>query len=28
VTVDAGGSADEEVAAVIATLNLSPSRQS
>ena len=27
-TVDAGGSADEEVAAVIATLNLSPSRQS
>ena len=28
VTVDAGGSADEEVAAVIATLNLSRSRQS
>jgi gluconokinase len=28
VTVDAGGSADEEVAAVIAALNLSPSRQS
>jgi gluconokinase len=28
VTVDAGGSANEEVAAVIAALNLSPSRQS
>jgi gluconokinase len=28
VTVDAGGSADEEVAAVIAALNLSPSRRS
>jgi len=28
VTVDAGGSADEEVAAVIAALKLSPSRQS
>jgi gluconokinase len=28
VTVDAGGSANEEVAAVIAMLNLSPSRQS
>jgi gluconokinase len=28
VTVDAGGSADEEVAAVLATLNLSPPRQS
>jgi gluconokinase len=28
VTVDAGGSADEEVAEVIAALNISPSRQS